>query len=271
MTRTLPPPALPVRSSMLLRVAQDGASGILQRDTGTIDVVDGRVVHAQSEAAPGLGDLLVGSCGLPPGIWQDALDRNEGHSRRAAEHLVKDGRLSEGALELCCRTAVFDAAYFALAPGGGPARFRHGAATDDGLALSLPADLILAESMRRYLLLDSLWPGPCADTPPIGRHHERPDRPVSTRRRALLDLADGSRTPAELARALGRPAFHVLLDLRRLAVDGLVAPPGPPAREPADRAPATHPPDARPRAPDGFATPDIALLQRVRDALEVCL
>ncbi|SDK20938.1 hypothetical protein [Streptomyces indicus] len=273
MSRVAPPPALPLRSSMLLRLAEERAGGVLQRETGALYLIDGQVVHAHSDTAPGLGDLLVGCGKVPSALWADALDRGNRDSGRAAEHLVKDGQLSEGTLELCRRTALFDAAYFALAPGGGPARFRHGVVADDGLALSVPAGRVLREAMRRQGLLDAVWPGPVVDEQPVNRRTACPDRRVPARQRALLDLVDGARTPAQLARELGRPAFHVLLDIRRLAVAGMVEPPGPRARQPTAPSTEGSASDARARAPDvyGFTTPDIALLQRVRDALEARL
>ncbi|PRH80688.1 hypothetical protein C6N75_02690, partial [Streptomyces solincola] len=90
-----------------------------------------------------------------------------------------------------------------------------------------------------------------------------PGQTVTARQRALLARADGRRTPAQLARDLGRPAFHTLLDIRRLAAAGLVATP----REPAPTAPPTVPGWVA----DIAADPDIALLRRLRDALEAHL
>jgi hypothetical protein len=72
----------------------------------------------------------------------------------------------------------------------------------------------------------------------------------------VLDRVDGSRTAPAIARELGRRAFATLLDVRRLAAAGLVAP------APADPAD----PKAPPRS--GATDPYVALLKRVRDALE---
>ncbi|MFV2121672.1 transcriptional regulator, partial [Streptomyces sp. Act-28] len=81
-------------------------------------------------------------------------------------------------------------------------------------------------------------------------------------KRQLLEGADGVRTPAQLAWVLGRPAFHTVLEIRRLAAAGLVETPAP------DTDPAPVPPSgAAPTA----GPPDIALLRRVRDALEAHL
>ncbi|MEU1421816.1 hypothetical protein [Kitasatospora sp. NPDC005751] len=51
-------------------------------------------------------------------------------------------------------------------------------------------------------------------------------RRPSRHQRELLDHVDGRRTPAELARLLGRSAFATTADIRRLAAAGLLATPG---------------------------------------------
>jgi hypothetical protein len=90
-------------------------------------------------------------------------------------------------------------------------------------------------------------------------------RTVSPLRQSLLDLADGVRTPAAIARALGRPAFNTLIEVRRLAADGLIETPEKsalPSRPAASSAAeATEPPSVL----------DSAMLRRLRDALEATL
>ena len=78
---------------------------------------------------------------------------------------------------------------------------------------------------------------------------------------------DGIRTASEIARELGRPAFHTLVDVRRLAAAG-VSPPRPPVR-------LRHRPCARAAGrpvtlvePVASVDPHITLLKRLRDALE---
>jgi hypothetical protein len=70
---------------------------------------------------------------------------------------------------------------------------------------------------------------------------------------------DGIRTATDIARELGRPAFHTLVDIRRLAAAGLVT------AATAHGARASVPAEPLPPPPPD---PDIALLKRVRDALE---
>jgi hypothetical protein len=76
----------------------------------------------------------------------------------------------------------------------------------------------------------------------------------------VLARIDGVRTATDISRELGRPAFHTLVDVRRLAAAGIVsaraaAPAGLGIPSPVVRLPP-------------FADPHITLLKRLRDALE---
>ena len=100
----------------------------------------------------------------------------------------------------------------------------------------------------------------------------------------MLALADGVRTAPDIARELGRQAFHTLVDARRLAAAGLLTALFPPPR--AHHAPTADVPGLPPRhalarstgtataePPPGITLPrvndpDITLLKRLRDALE---
>ncbi|GHH47728.1 transcriptional regulator [Streptomyces candidus] len=249
--------ASPSLSPMLARLAEERATGALLRDHGTLYLLDGQVVHAESPAAPGLDVLLADR--LPREGWQEAFDR-AGPYGRVGRFLVDSGRLADGELELAHLGALFDAAYFALAPGSGPTRFRHGVAHWLGPVRPVSARLVARECLRRRELLDTLWPYPDTDSSPVVREDLDAPAPVTRRQRDVLDLADGTRTPPDIARALGRPAFHTLIDVRRLAAAGAVTTP----REETGPAPV-----AVPRwVADVSQDPDIALLRRLRNALE---
>ncbi|MFD4790886.1 transcriptional regulator, partial [Streptomyces sp. NPDC058459] len=80
--------------------------------------------------------------------------------------------------------------------------------------------------------------------------------------RAVLERVDGVRTALRIAHDLGRQAFHTLVDVRRLTADGLLAP------VPVATAPDPPPAGFHPPAPLTVTDPDIALLKRLRNALE---
>ncbi|MBA9046241.1 MULTISPECIES: transcriptional regulator [Streptomyces] len=291
MTMVRTPPPLPVRdkaaaralSPMLNRLAEERATGVLVREHGTLHLAQGRVVHAESPLAPGLDVLLTAHGTLATAAWQRAAAAAEG-PLRAAELLLESGLLPAGALELCHLDALYDAGYFALAPSSTPGRFHYDGAPRTGTLPSVPVVALERETLRRRLQLHRLWPDPAADTAPLIRADPllrdtgpapaapaRPARrtPLAPRQRAVLDRVDGTRTAADIARELGRQAFHTLVDVRRLAAAGHLRPlapvvPVPPAPPPTAPEQARNLPPPLPPVTD----PDIALLKRLRDALE---
>lgn len=180
---------------------------------------------------------------------------------------------------MCRLTALYDAAYFALAPSRTPGRFRYG--TEDGPdepaveprepddtpggPRPVPVADLERETLRRRDLLHHIWPDALPDEVPLTREH-RPAPPLlPARRQAVLARVDGIRTATEIARELGRPAFHTLVDVRRLVAAGVVAPRPPVSlTEPLPGPPGDGPP-VEPVEP---VDPHITLLKRLRDALE---
>ncbi|MEW1778898.1 transcriptional regulator [Streptomyces sp. NPDC086777] len=261
MTVVETPPPLPVRdraalherapgalSPMLIRLAEERATGVLVREHGTLHLAEGRVVHAESPLAPGLDVLLTARGTLDAAAWPWTDDTSA-----AVRRLLAAGLLPRGALEVCRLGALYDAGYFALAPSSTPGRFRYGATAAAGLLPAVPVTALERETLRRRELLHRIWPDPSADGAPLIRADPLAPPPVTPRQRAVLDRVDGVRTAPQIARELGRPTFHTLVDVRRLAAAGLLA----------RRNTAPLPPPIPP-----VTDPDIALLKRLRDALE---
>ncbi|MEV7129971.1 hypothetical protein [Streptomyces sp. NPDC093260] len=314
------PPPLPVRdrataverawggvSPMLTRLAAERATGVLVREGGALHLDGGLVTYAESPLALGLDALLTAHGTVRSEVWHEALSRADEH-RGVARFLLSGGHLAEGALQLCHLAALYDAAYFALAPSSTPGRFRYGVGHRLGAVVPVPVAALERETLRRRELLHRIWPDPRPDQAPLMRTRAAAPR-LTGRQRSLLDRIDGTRTAADLARELGRQAFHTLVDVRRLAAAGLIAPrPSPepppppgPAAGPAvpgavPTAPGTAsaaaygapgavppPPGAAGLPPSGLADPPpsgaaerlahatdphITLLKRLRDALE---
>ena len=257
----------PDGSPMLHRLAAEKATGSFLRERGALHLSDGHVIHAESPDTPDLEALLTAGGALSPEEWRQALDE-AGPEQRVGRFLVDSGRFPEGALELCHLGALYDAAFFVLGPdGGGPARFRHGVAHWMGAVRPVPVGAVQRETSRRRKLLHEIWPEGEADTEPLVRTRLPLDANVPRRQRAVLEHVDGVCTAADISRLLGRPAFHTLVDVRRLAAAGIVTParrPPPPPRPP--RPPR---PDTAPAPPPGTsAGPDVSLLRRLRKALE---
>ncbi|WP_055567712.1 hypothetical protein [Streptomyces atriruber] len=254
----------PAISPLLTRLATERATGAFLRAQGTLYLVEGRVVHAESPAAPGIDVLLTAGGALAAQGWQDALS-SAGRRHEVGRELVATGRVTTGELEMCHLGALFDAAFFVLGAASGPTRFRYGVAHWLGRVRPVPAAAVERETLRRRALLDSIWPRPEVDTAPVVPRQPARGQAVTVRQRALLRLADGVRTPTAIAWALGRPSFHTLIEVRRLAAAGLVEAPGTPEGEPGS---STRPTALPFPDPADCAEPDIALLRRVRDALE---
>ncbi|MER6425234.1 transcriptional regulator [Streptomyces sp. NPDC001137] len=273
--RTAEPPRLPVRnktaagergwggvSPMLTRLAAERATGVLVRERGTLHLAEGLVVHAESPSAPGLDTLLTAHGTLTPEAWQRALtEAEDGHG--VGGRLVDSGRLASGALEVCRLTALYDAAYFALAPSSTPGRFRYGTAHPPGPVQPVPVAALEHETLRRRDLLHRIWPDPRTDEAPLLRADPVAAPALTRRQRSVLARVDGVRTAPDIARELGRPAFHTLVDVRRLTAAGVVSPlPGP--AQPPPPQPPPPPPGTEQLPPD----PHTTLLKRLRDALE---
>ncbi|MEV4037115.1 transcriptional regulator [Streptomyces umbrinus] len=281
---------------MLSRLAEERATGVLTRERGVLYLVEGQVVHAESPATPGLDVLLTTRGALGSDGWWEAVSE-AGAERRVGRFLVDSGRLTAGALELCHLGALYDAAFFTLGPSSGPARFRYGVAHWIGPVRPVSVDAVERETLRRRDLLHRIWPEPGTDTEPLVRTGRAVDSALPPRQRTVLDQVDGERTASDISLVLGRPGFHTLVDLRRLAAAGIVTPrsptitsgpvaagsgpdePGPGSSGPdGSRTPQEAP--ATPLSPvstvvaqaaeaaQASADPDVALLRRLRDALE---
>ncbi|MFA1540482.1 hypothetical protein [Actinomadura monticuli] len=157
--------------------------------------------------------------------------------------------------ELPALLAMFDAAYFLLGSAAEPV-FTEGPRR--GRPTRVTVATLVHEQRRRRARLDAAWPDGRVDAAPVVPvRRVRRQRVILTGVQAEILLnADGRRTPARLARDLGRTAFGCLLAVRGLAAASLVRtdPPDAPAAAPAE-------------IPAEWAPPDHALLDRLRTAL----
>ncbi|HET6532846.1 MAG TPA: DUF4388 domain-containing protein [Actinoplanes sp.] len=224
---------------LLTQVAGDGQTGALVvggHPGGTVYLLEGAVVYAESPAAPGVGELLTASGRLAGRTWQAALDAGSA-AGRVGQRLLDDGHLTQGELELCVLGAIYDAGYFTLGPAGASAEFRAGVTHWLGPVVRVDPAAVIREARRRVRLLDQIHPHPEVDAAPVIPVLRPPVERVTltAAQWELLVHADGQRTPADLAQLLGRAGYATIQELRRMAAQGLIEPPPPPKR-PADPA-----------------------------------
>jgi hypothetical protein len=217
-------PASPGR--LLTEAAGDRQTGALVvggHPGGTVYLIEGYVTHAESPAAPGVGELLTASGRLAGRTWRAALEAGTSRAR-VGDLLVAQGHLTLGELELCVLGTIYDAAYFALAPASAPVEFQAGAVHWLGQVVRVDAAAVNRETRRRGRLLDEIFDDPRIDVAPVTPVPRPPVERVTltAQQWELLVSADGQRTPADLAQLLGRAGYATIQELRRLAALGLI-------------------------------------------------
>jgi hypothetical protein len=218
-------PAVNPVAKALAQLAAAGASGALTvrgEPGGVVFLRDGRVNGVESPAAPGVDRLLSGAGVLDERVWETLPSR-------PARALVEGGHVTAAGIELCALQALYDAAFFVLATPRPQLRFDDGIEHWLGADGTVAADQLCDHVTRQWRILDEVHPSAATDLAPVV-----PVRRPGLDRVLLSGLqweivlhADGRRTPQELAGLLGRSAYAVMLDVRRLAAAGLVLQPEP--------------------------------------------
>ena len=218
---------------LLTQVAGERQTGALVVDGhahgvpgGTVYLLEGAVIYAESPAAPGVGELLTASGRLAGRTWQAAMDAGTAQAQ-VGRLLVDQGHLTQGELELCVLGAIYDAGYFALSPTFAPAEFLDGATHWLGPVVRVDPAAVTREARRRARLLDQIYPLAQVDSAPVIPVPRPPVERVAltAQQWELIVHADGQRTPADLAQLLGRAGYATVQELRRLAALGLIEPP----------------------------------------------
>ncbi|SEG56516.1 hypothetical protein SAMN04489712_106318 [Thermomonospora echinospora] len=246
----------------LHRLGERRATGMLRVGAeGAFFLVDGAVTFAQHRRAPGLDELVTASGRVPAEQWW--RDRRAGRP---------PGGLGRAELELFALLTTFDAGYFLLGSRS-EAHFAEDVRHDLAPICRIAPGTLAFEAEHRRALLDAQWPSAQADEAPVVPVRRlRRQRLVLTGLQAEILLnADGRRTPAELARDLGRTAYGCLLAVRGLAADALIEHAGTPRQPPGAEPPAEPPaePSAEPSAvPIRWGPVDQDVLHRLRAALE---
>ncbi|WP_433079713.1 ADAM 12 protein [Dactylosporangium sp. CA-052675] len=246
------------------QLAARGATGALTvhgEPGGVVFLRGGLVNGCESPAAPSV-DRLLTACGkVEERVWETIPSR-------PARALVEGGHVTAAEIELCALQALYDAAFFVLGTARAELRFDEGIEHWLGAEGTVTADQVCDHVARQRRMLDEVHPSDATDLAPVVPV-PRPglDRVLLSGLQWEIVLhADGQRTPQELAGLLGRSAYAVTLDVRRLAAAGLVAAPETPAETPAQtppEAPAVRAVAAVPPEPPPEPAPTEPLPQRV--------
>ena len=218
----------PLREALTV-CAVSGTSGVLRitgDPGGTIHLADGLVTAIETAGTPSPEVLLLRSGRVTIAAWETAFAAAAAGRAMSAE-LITRKAVGTGELEALLLTALADA-MFVLA-GGTVEEYRAEPGPPDALLALEPgaeAEGLLAEASRRIRVLASL------PFPPV-YHRERLIAASGTVRAGvrlgnghdeILALADGRRTPRDLAFALGRGVYATTLHLARMYQDGLLVP-----------------------------------------------
>ncbi|MEU4573235.1 hypothetical protein ACBI99_00870 [Nonomuraea sp. ATR24] len=256
---------MPPLDTHLAGLARERSTGALRVGrAGTIYLDAGRITYMECARTPG-AERLLASRGR---VSEAALRRTQADG--GCERLLREGPVTLGELQYCVLGAVLDAAFFLLPAAGPRPKFRPGERHWLGGRWYFDVAGLVRECARRRAHLASVWPDAAVDTAPVR---------VSPRLRGqgvtLTDVqwevvvaADQEATPLDLARRLGRTGYAVMLAVRRLAAAGLLLPDeraALPRR--AKRLPKPGPQDAAEPA-EPRQQVDVALLLRLRKALE---
>ncbi|MFH9469774.1 hypothetical protein ACH4LT_21240 [Streptomyces clavifer] len=200
---------------------RDGTVLVTGTPGGRIHVRQGLVVSIDTPGAPGAESILLKSGRVSDTAWTAVRAVCRDEEGRLADELSARGLLTATEFEVLCVAAVFDAAFvLALAPPQGWEVTGPVPVPVSGPGLA--PRRIAAETTRRLATLDGLWMPASA----LAALRVQPAEPVPSllppRYGTLLRAANDRRTPRDLAFALGRGTYAVMLDLARMHTLGLL-------------------------------------------------
>lgn len=216
--------AFDVLADALTRCHQDRVTGtlrVLGNAGGLFHLRDGVVIAVDSPGSPGADTLLLSSGRISAEDWTAALVESVGtRSVRAA--LVARGSVGSAEVEVVALAALQDAA-FAVAAGdieqcvvSGDSAEVTPLAVDEGIG----PDLLLSETARRLDVVASL---PVPVSPYRDRVVAVSGVGVSTaERREIVAHATGRRTARDIAFAVGRGVYPVVVEISRMLSEELL-------------------------------------------------
>lgn len=210
--------------ALLLELREEGFSGTVRvagTPGGTLHLRDGLVAAAETPAAPTVTSTLLTSGRIGDDAWLAACAAQP-DADLLGERLVADGLVGAAELEVVCMAAVFDAA-FAMSLGAPGGWELSGPEPALGARPGVEPRQLADETTRRIALLVRLWgpPGELARVRPVPGTGVV-EGPLSGRHQEILNQVNGRRTARDIAFALGRGLYAVMLDLIRMETLGLL-------------------------------------------------
>ncbi|MFF4704617.1 hypothetical protein ACWC4D_23400 [Streptomyces sp. NPDC001288] len=226
---------------------------------GRVHLRSGRICAADTPGSPGPETVLRNTGRLGDEEW-DAACAAATPGEPFAAVLEGCGLLGRQEFDIVCTATMFDAA-FALAISTLESWEITDAVPVPWLGPTFSPRRVTTDTKHRLTVLEYMWGGPVADLAQLAVR-PAPDLPsrVPERYATLLRAANGRRTPRDIAFALGRGTYAVMLDIARMNGLGLLHHDRPAAR---GGRPSTAPRTAEPR-PSADSTPEAAAAQLPR-------
>jgi hypothetical protein len=215
----------PLREALMICAAA-GMSGILRvtgDPGGAIHIADGLVAAIETPGAPTPEVLLLRSHRVTESGWDEAFAAAASSGGLMRAELTRREMVGSGELEVLLRTALADA-MFVLASGS----IEEYRAEQGPMDIVLPlepgaeADGLLAEASRRIRTLATLPARSDRERVVAVAGAAQPGVRLGDGQDEILALADGRRTPRDLAFALGRGVYATMLQLARMQQAGLL-------------------------------------------------
>ncbi|MGI5457879.1 hypothetical protein ACQEWB_32830 [Streptomyces sp. CA-249302] len=209
--------------ALLQRLREQEFSGTVRvsgHPGGTIHLRDGLVGAVETPGAPTVTSTLLASGRIGDDDWLAACAA-EPDADRLGGRLVATGLIGAAELDVVCAAAAFDGAFaMALSPPGERELGEREPALVAGRGVE--PRLLSQETARRMAVLSRSWgpPGELTRVRPVPVAAAGPR--LLPRQQDVLDSANGRRTARDIAFALGRGLYAVMLDLVRLEALGLV-------------------------------------------------
>ncbi len=198
-----------------------GGLRVLGEPGGTIYFRAGQIIAIITPGAPDPETILQSTGRVLPA----AAEEYSGGAGRTPADLIRRALIGQGELEVLLRLALADA-IFVIAAGRIDGYARHEEDDTPVLVLEPGASSaeLLEETYRRLRILTSLASPPMPDRDRVIFVQGGPTSAVQPGpgQGELLALANGRRTPRDMAFALGRGVYAVTLEVARMRDAGLV-------------------------------------------------